>query len=309
MTEIWVYAEETGPRGELIAGAKSMSDKVVALALGPREEAEMALHQGADEVLWLGECDTIPEDYVDTIWEQLSKHKPAGVFLSASTRNRVIAGRLAARLGTSVLTDVAKVELVDGKLTGSRRVYGGSAIRTEQALSTTTILIVSAGAFPAESIDTGRTGTITEVAFVDPAWQATVKEIREKPLVTVNLPAAKYIVGVGRGIKQQEDLALVQELVTALGAEMGCTRPLAESVNWFPHSQYIGVTGANVKPDIYLALGIAGQVQHMVGVEGAKIIVAVNTDKNAPIFKAADYGIVGDLYQAVPILVEALKMR
>ena len=122
----------------------------------------------------------------------------------------------------------------------------------------------------------------------------------------MNLAAARRVVSVGRGVAAQEDLALVDELAAALEAEVGCTRPVAEGSGWMARERYIGVSGALLKPDLFVAVGLSGQIQHMVGANSAKTIVAVNKDKNAPVFKQCDYGIVADLYEVLPKLSAAL---
>ena len=118
--------------------------------------------------------------------------------------------------------------------------------------------------------------------------------------------AAGRGVGVGRGCADQADLRLAQELATALGAELACSRPLAEGLGWLPAERYVGVSGATIRPELYLAVGISGQVQHMVGVNHSKVIIAINRDKNAPVFGQADLGVVGDLYEVLPALTNAL---
>ena len=115
------------------------------------------------------------------------------------------------------------------------------------------------------------------------------------------------MVGIGRGLKTKDDLALIDGLAGAADAEIACSRPLAEGLDWLGRDRYIGCSGWNLSPDVYFAVGISGQLQHMVGVRGAKTIVAINSDPNAPVFAEADYGLVGDLYQLVPALTEALK--
>ena len=122
----------------------------------------------------------------------------------------------------------------------------------------------------------------------------------------MNLDAAERIVCVGRGFAKREDLPIGEELASAMGAELACTKSLAD-FQWLPEERIIGLSGAKTKPDLYLAVGISGQIQHTVGISSAKLIAAVNKDKDAPIFALADYGIVGDLYQVVPALVEKLK--
>jgi electron transfer flavoprotein alpha subunit len=125
---------------------------------------------------------------------------------------------------------------------------------------------------------------------------------KAKEAANVDLKAAKIIVSAGRGVKKKEDLKMIENLAKALGGSMGCSRPLSSDLGWLPEEYHIGLTGVNVKPDLYIAVGISGQLQHVAGIKDSRIIAAINTDKEAPIFQAADYGIVGDLYQVVPAL-------
>jgi electron transfer flavoprotein alpha subunit len=114
------------------------------------------------------------------------------------------------------------------------------------------------------------------------------------------------VVCVGRGVAKQEDLALVKELAKVLGGEVACSRPIAEEMHWLPEEVYLGISGKKVKPDLYVGIGVSGQIQHVTGIRDSKVIFAINRDENAPIFEAADYGIVGDLYQVVPKLIQEL---
>ncbi|HBR09149.1 MAG TPA: electron transfer flavoprotein subunit alpha, partial [Clostridiales bacterium] len=123
----------------------------------------------------------------------------------------------------------------------------------------------------------------------------------------VNLPAAKRVIGVGRGFSNEEDLELARDLAKAIGAEIGCTRPIAEESKWMPRETYIGVSGVMLKPELYFAIGLSGQVQHTVGINQSGTIIAINKDKEAPIFRYADYGIVGDLRKILPQLSGLLK--
>ena len=134
-----------------------------------------------------------------------------------------------------------------------------------------------------------------------------VIETRTHGFDEVNLGAAHRVIGVGRGLKAREDLAMIEELARALEAEIACSRPVAEGLNWMGKDRYIGSSGAHISPELYLAVGISGQLQHMVGVTGAETIVAINSDPNAAVFKQADYGLIGDLYQLVPAITAALK--
>ena len=145
-----------------------------------------------------------------------------------------------------------------------------------------------------------------EVVDGSPLTTGRITGLRRKEKAPVNLSAARTVVAVGRGLKAQADLALITDLATAVGGELACSRPLAEGVDWIAKERNIGISGQQIAPDLYVAIGISGQLQHMVGVRDAGVIVAVNSDKNALIFKQCDYGIVGDLYTVVPALTAAL---
>jgi electron transfer flavoprotein alpha subunit len=166
---------------------------------------------------------------------------------------------------------------------------------------------VQSGAFRAETSE----GTTAEITTFAPAVEAA--QIRTKPsepfrgsAQTVDLGSAQLIVAVGRGIKEADNLSLVQDLATALGAEMAASRPICDS-GWLPIERQVGSSGQTVAPKVYLAVGISGAIQHLVGMKGSQCIVAINKDPEAPIFEVADYGIVGDLFEVVPALTEAVK--
>jgi len=209
---------------------------------------------------------------------------------------RVLAGALAARLGAPVLTGATRV--TPSAIEVAR--FGGIASQTVHVAGPVVVLLP--GGRPVE----GNPATSSEVA--EPKLLAAkVTAQRANAEASVDLGSAKRIVCVGRGFKAQDDLGLARALAAALEAEVACSRPLAEGVGWMPKESYVGVSGQSVKPDLYVALGISGQLQHMAGAQDAKVIVAVNSDEHAPIFASADYGIVGDLYEVVPALTAALK--
>lgn len=308
INKVWVIAEKESVLAQLLAGGRQLGEEVAAVVLGTKEETDKAISLGADKIYWLGErkAENLYEDYAPTISRLLKQECPELVLVQPSKRGKLLAGRLAASIGTSVLVDAAEIK-VEEKVQVTHMVYGGAAFRTEQALTETAIATVGAGVYTALSEDASRQGTVVNVDFVEPQHKVKLIEKKNKEGAAVNLSAAKRVVGIGRGIANQEDIKLAQELAEQIGAEVGCSRPIAEGVNWLPTERYIGVSGAILKPEVYLAVGISGQVQHMVGVNQAKVIIAVNKDKAAPIFKHADYGIIGDLYKVLPLLTEKFK--
>ncbi len=313
--QVWAYSEKPALLAEMIGGARRLADqlggKAVAVVLGPRAEAEKAVILGADSVLWLGEKkdNVLVEDYVATIAKAAAEQKPALVLVGATKRGKAVAGRLAAKLGASAVADAKEFIAEDGKFAIRHMIFGGGAVRIEKPVSEVAVATISAGVFEALPADAGRKGEIVELAFVEPAWKVKFIEKREKKVTAVNLAAAKRVVCPGRGVGKVEDLAMINDLAQVLEAEIGCTRPLAEGLDWYPRERYIGVSGAFIKPDLYIAIGVSGQVQHTVGVTDSRVIVCINKDKNAAMFPQSDYGIVGDLYAVLPALIAALKAR
>jgi electron transfer flavoprotein alpha subunit len=231
--------------------------------------------------------------------------QPEYVVFPHTYQVRDYAAALAARFGQVLIGDVVSIgdgprftrQLMQGRLNGNYRHSGSSPC----------FVSVQAGAFPAELSNSGP----AEIASFTPSLDAA--QIRTRPgepfraaAQAVDLGSAQMIVGVGRGIKDQANIALVQELAAALGAELAASRPICDA-GWLPMERQVGSSGQTVAPKLYLAAGISGAIQHLVGMKGSQCIVAINKDPDAPIFEVADYGIVGDLMQVVPALTEAVK--
>jgi electron transfer flavoprotein alpha subunit len=235
----------------------------------------------------------------------IEQESPAHVVFPHTYQVRDYAPKLAARLGQALIGDVTAIsegpvftrQLLQGRLNGSYRPSGNGPC----------FVSVQAGAFRADEAQAGTAAISLFTPTIEPA------QIRTKPnerfrgaAQTVDLGAAQRIVGVGRGIKDAANIPMVQELATALGAELGASRPICDN-GWLPMERQIGSSGQTIAPRLYLALGISGAIQHLVGIKGSQCVVAVNKDPDAPIFEAADYGIVGDLLEVVPALTEAVK--
>ncbi|NLH00042.1 MAG: electron transfer flavoprotein subunit alpha/FixB family protein [Chloroflexi bacterium] len=313
---VWVFSEKPALLSELAAGAHGLGEavEVTALVAGPRGEAEAAA-RNAERVIWLGELPQgrMVEDYVPTL-AKLVETPPQGALPpdllvnGATRRGRAVAGRLAARLGLNVLTDVLAFAS-NGELQIRHMIFGGGAVRVEKPLKTPVLATVGPGVLEAPPELTARGGEIVEAPFVEPEWRVTLRERKPRKAAAVNLAAARKVVCLGRGVAKKEDLAMIEELAKLLGAEVACTRPLAEGLDWMPRERYIGISGAAVKGDLYLGIGVSGQVQHVIGMNGSRVVAAINKDEHAPIFQIADYGIAGDLYAVVPALIQALKNR
>ena len=301
LAKVFVIAEHIDAMQELVSGAAQLGESTALIWAGDKSQAG-----GADTVHYLGELsnERILEHYAPSIINLIKTEQPNLVLVESSRKGRLMAGMIAAAVGTSVLADAAQIT-IDNGVVSQRMVYGGAAFSTERSAAPTTVATVSAGVF--EAADTGKAGNLVEVPFIAPAPAVKCLERKIKAGESVNLRAAKRIVAVGRGFAAPEELELAQQLAAAIGAEVGCTRPIAEEEKWMDKARYIGVSGVMAKPELYIGIGISGQVQHMVGVSSARTIIAINSDKNAMIFKQCDYGIVGDLKAVLPALTARLS--
>lgn len=304
--KVMVFSESVSAARSLCSGGNALADETLAVVLGNKEEAEGLLGY-ATEVLWLGEKAEgyMVEDYVPAIARFIKERGPELVLIAGTIRGRCVAARLAVLTEAGVVSDAGAVSVSDdGMLLLKRKVYGGAAAATVKALSAVTIATVSGGVFEACAPETPGKLTVVEV---EPERRGVeCISISKKQEENVDITVAKRVVGVGRGVGTQENLVPIRELAVKLGAEMACTRPIAEEEHWMSRGRYVGVSGATIKPCFYLACGISGQVQHMAGVNGAKVIIAINKDGKAPIFRNCDYGIVGDLNKIVPELMKQL---
>ena len=224
------------------------------------------------------------------------------LILTATTKNgRLAAGMIAAKLGATVLTDLKEMHIDESGVTGTRMVYGGAAFKTER-VPFPAVLCVSESVI--ESAPAGAV-RVLNINKADARVRLLDKKVKET--ATVDLSAAKRVVAIGRGVPGQEEFRLLRTLGDMLEAELGCTRPVAEEYGWMPKESYIGVSGVMLKPELYLAAGVSGQVQHMVGATDAKLIFAINKDRDAPIFSQCDYGLVADISAVLPALIEGLR--
>ena len=308
MTAILVFAEKDETAFELLAKALDLAqgERVGALAFQESTEEEYFFHGAAVLYRMEGESESFAEDVSDVL-HGLAQEFGYEVFLIASTKKgKEIAARLATRLGAGCVTDVIDLRQDGQTILADRYTLGGNCIATEEVQTALKVYAVLPYAFKKGQRDLTRKGQVVPVGSPPTRARGRIVERREKPREGVRLEEAERIVAVGKGLTQQEDLALIRRLAELLQAEIACSRPVAVDFHWLAEDRVIGLTGVKASPKLYLALGISGQIQHVVGVSRAKIIVAVNKSADAPIFKVSDYGIVGDLYQVVPRLIEHL---
>ncbi len=313
--DVWVFSERMSLLVELISAGRVICEKsggsLGAIVLGKNRQAGRAIEQGADWVYWLGERPIyrLVDDYLPTIAGLVERQHPRVIIVGSTKLGRAIAGRLGARLGVSAITDVRELFLKEDQIEARHMIYGGGAVRIEKSRREQILLTVGPGVFRELPPETGRKGDVIEIPFVEPHRSAILRESKPRTATSVNLSSARKVICLGRGIARKEDLAQMEKLAHLLGAEIGCSRPLAEGLDWLPRERYIGISGAQIKPDLYLGVGVSGQVQHMIGMNGSRVVAAINRDPQAPIFTQADYGIVGDLYEIVPALIKAISEK
>lgn len=304
--KVWVIADVCDKYPALLSGASELGQEVNALWVGSKEEAQK-IAAGANKVYTCEQDNNcMLEDYAQGFAKQIASAGGQGlIILSNTKRGKALAAKLSAILQAPCVNDIADITVnSDGTVNAKHMVYGGLAYGDEKVSSDIAIVTAPNNVFEPKALSVN--GEVIAVDFEKKSSGIVCKERKAKQQTGVDLAVAKRILGVGRGIAKQEDLDLVKTLAQAFGAEMGCSRPIAEAEKWMDRDLYIGVTGVQISPDIYMAVGISGQIQHMVGVNGAKTIFAINKDKAAPVFQMADYGIVGDLYKIIPALAKQL---
>jgi electron transfer flavoprotein alpha subunit len=312
---VWVFSEQPQLTFELLGEGsllcKQLSSELVTLAI-TASSADDYIKRGANKVLLVNNP-LLDEFQVDTYTDALSvlasEHKPEAILIGATRNGLELAPRLAERMKTCCVTEVAKIELDADKnfLLMDRVTMGGNLVETHISRSKPQIATVPRGLFSQNAPDPSRKG---QVIIADPKIKPPATHLLEKkPKETggVKLSEASVIVSFGRGLRKKEDMTIVEEFADAVGGVIGCSRPIAEDLGWLPSEQYIGLSGQKVNPRLYFACGISGQIQHLTGIRNSKVIVSINNDPKAPIFEFTDYGIVADLYEILPVLTRNIK--
>lgn len=294
--------------------AKELGKKNIAVIVGKSDDAlaKEYIAYGADKV-FIAETDMDSfkaEEYAGILLKVIKETGAEIVLIGSNKNGKELAPRLASKLGTGCVTDSINLYVKDKKLTVERVVYSGNAIAVEQFNSKPSIVTISSKVFDPLPKDEKRTGEIVKKKFDVEKSASKIIKIQEMKSEDVNVEDAEIIVSCGRGFKNKEDIKLVGELADALkGKTVGCSRPIAADLKWLSEDHWIGLSGHKVKPKLYVAVGISGQIQHIAGMRDSGVIVAINKDPEALIFKSADYGIVGDLYQVLPKLTNAVKEK
>jgi electron transfer flavoprotein alpha subunit len=302
---------------EAVAAAASIGAPITVLLIGGRDMAagaESILGFEIEEVVCLEHealADYTPDGFAMALVSYLRDRRPTYVVFPHTYRSRDLVPALASRLERTVVTDCTRVNRVNETVVLTRPMFRGK-VEADVVFNGPSpyLMTIQVGSFSAEAIPRRTTGAPrveTRVAMVDPgAIRQTVEPRFREAAQEVNLESAERIVAVGRGIKAQEHITLAEQLASALEAQLAASRPVCDA-GWLPPDRQVGSSGQTVAPDLYVALGISGAIQHVVGMKGARTIVAINSDREAPIFEVAHYGVVGDLFEVVPALLAALK--
>jgi electron transfer flavoprotein alpha subunit len=248
-----------------------------------------------------------PDGYTDAMEQVVRDLDPQFVIMTHTYLVRDYAPKLAARFGKSLIGDCVRTRVVDGAVTFTRRIFQGKIDADVVSDGEAPIFATfQSGAFRGDQAAKGSGAKVETVEVVVGEVRMTPEAPFQEVKQAVDLSKAEIIVAIGRGIKSKDNIALAEKLAEALGADLAASRPICDA-EWLPIDRQIGSSGQTVAPKLYVALGISGAIQHLVGMKNSGTIVAINKDPEAPIFDIADYGIVGDLFEAVPVLTEEIK--
>lgn len=302
----WVLATDDRKLTAMVRTARAGGAPVAVLAVGPRALADAAAAARPDHVSWIEPRDGVPpEAYAATVADILVTAQARVVVATPALPTRVLLGAAIAALGAAVVPGVQTLA-IDGETVLVDRVDLGGRVREILAPAGPV-----AALFAGPDVATGPDAASSAEPLVESSTglaEADVRIEKSEPVASADggLTQATRVVAVGRGLKAQTDLRMVEELAEVLGAAVGCSMPIADDFGWIPQERYIGRSGQHVAPRLYVAIGISGAPQHLDGVRDAKTVVAVNNDPAARIFTRADYGILGDLYEVLPELRAAL---
>ncbi|MBW1667405.1 MAG: electron transfer flavoprotein subunit alpha/FixB family protein [Deltaproteobacteria bacterium] len=294
--------------------ADALGQSLTALLLGSdiKDKAPTLGHYGADRVLVADDArlGTYTTDaYVPVISEAVKANDPAILLLGASFQGKDLAARLSAHLGVGMAQDCTGFSIEDGNLIAIRPIYAGKAYaKVTFQDSWPQMATARPNVMPVNEPDTSRSAEIMDAEFNldDSVLKTKVVDVSKDESGRVDLTEAEKIVSGGRGMKGPENFKILEELADLIGATVGASRSAVDA-GWRPHSDQVGQTGKVVSPNLYIACGISGAIQHLAGMSTSKVIVAINKDPDAPIFQKADYGVVDDLFKIVPVLTNEVK--
>jgi electron transfer flavoprotein alpha subunit len=313
---VLVFSENDTIVQELLSKGRELADKLgtplQAAMLHTTDDgfAKTLIAHGADKVYKI-----IPaieqvntEEYMNALFNLINELKPQIMLLGSNRIGKELAPRLAGKFNSGSAAECISADLDENNnLRIQRVVYSGNGVATQIFNTRPQFITLALQTFKPLARDDGRTGEIVEKPVAPIGDKIKIVNISDRSMGAVCIEDAEFIVSVGRGLKNKEDIPMIRNLAESLKGELGCSRPIASDMKWLPTEHWVGLSGHKVKPRIYIACGISGQIQHIAGMRDSDIIIAINKDPEAPIFNAADYGIVGDIYKVVPAIVDKLK--
>jgi electron transfer flavoprotein alpha subunit len=315
MLDILVFSEIEEIAFELLSWCRKVKEsdnaKVSAVILGnnAKEKATRYFSYGADKIYWSDDtflAEFYADVYVEALYQIINISNPELLLIGSTRRGKELASRVAQKWSAACVTDAIALNIKDQELVVSRYTLGGSTISAGVLKAPNKVVSVIPKTFELGQKEP-ILGEVIEASLELQDSRLKIVERKDKQFESVNIEEAQTLICVGRGLNKKEDLASIETLAKILNAEIGCTRPLSHDWQWLSEQREVGLSGKKCKPRLCLSLGISGQIQHIVGIRDAKIIVGINKDKSAPIFEIADYGLVGDLYEAVPLLIKKIR--
>lgn len=317
MSQILVFTESSNGQikrssQELLQFAARTGQKVIAIVTGQNAQqlSQQAAHHGAQEVLGLSsiEFDQYNSELFTAAVSQIIEQTPATVVLaSASSLGRDLFPRIAAKTNSGLASDCIELHIQGDQVSAKKPMYSGKCFATAQFENCKSkIVLMRPNQLPVAAADSSKTANYSEAQKPQVNLKTLVKEIVKGASEKLDLTEANIIVSGGRGLKEAGNFKLLNDLADVLGATVGASRAVVDA-GWVGHGLQVGQTGKTVAPSLYIAVGISGAIQHLAGMSGSKVIVAINSDPNAPIFQKATYGLVGDALQIVPQLTEEFK--
>jgi electron transfer flavoprotein alpha subunit len=312
---ILVFSEIERGTFELLTKGRELSKafgmELSALAIRKKDGTlQPYFEYGAQRVLLLPNDgnETLDTDaYAHILFEVAKENGPDIVIVRSTRIGKEVAGRVAQKLQAGCITDALNLAAKNSELVVDRYAFGGNTISSQSIKTKKKVISVMPGAVEAQPAPVQ--GKIETLSITTPPKRVELVQRKPKVGESVNIESAENLVCVGKGLSAKEDLGMVKDLCAALKAELGCTRALSSDYHWISEDRMVGISGKKCKPRLHVSIGISGQIQHTVGIMSSKLIIAINKDKDAPIFKMADYGIVGDLYQLVPKLTQKIQAQ
>ncbi len=311
---ILVSSETDEGAFELLTKAREISKQLdwelSAVILGDRDDriVQSYFEYGAQKTLLIPSISlgTLDAETYANVLHEITKENGPDVLLIRSTRlGKETAGRVAQKLQAGCITDAISLTLKAQDLVVDRYALGGNTVSSEIIKSKKKVVSIMPRTFEAQK--GAAQGVAQKMDVKIPPQRVQLVERKKKLGESANIESAETLICVGKGIVNKEDLAMMKELSSLMRGELGCTRALSSDYHWISEDRMVGISGKRCKPKLNVSIGVSGQIQHTVGIMGSKLIVAINKDREAPIFKIADYGVVGDLYQVVPKLIQRIK--